>query len=79
MRLSMVVGDRTDSKTPHIFDVFLDGIKQTHCVIADEELGMVRRYKKTKLGTLMHGRTGFMTEDKKGVVKIVLKSVRELK
>lgn len=76
MRLSMIVGDRTDSNKQHSFDVFLDGVKQTQYLIADEEKGMVRRYKRTKMGTLMRGRTGLVlvTEDIYGVVKIEPKS-----
>jgi len=74
MRLSMIVGDRTDSSEPHQYVIYLDGVKQTLCVIADEEKGMVRRYKRTKVGTIMRGRTGLVTEDIYGKVKIERKS-----
>lgn len=73
MRLSMIVGDKKDSNDPHKFIVTLDGEIQTVAIIADEEKGHVRRYKKTKLGTLMKGRAGLMTEDVYGVVKITRK------
>ena len=73
MRLSMIVGDKTDSKEPHKFEIKLDGVVQCVCIIADEEKGHVRRYKKTKLGTLMKGRKGMITEDLYGLVKITRK------
>ena len=73
MRLSMIVGDKKDSDELHKFVVTLDGIIQTVAIIADEEKGHVRRYKKTKLGTLMKGRKGLITEDLYGVVKITRK------
>ena len=73
MRLSMIVGDKKDSSEPHKFVVTLDGKVQTVAIIADEETGHVRRYKKTKLGTLMKGRCGLLTEDVYGVVKITRK------
>lgn len=74
MRLSMIVGDKKDSNEPHKFVVTLDGVVQTVAVIADEEKGHVRRYKKTKLGTFMKGRKGLITEDVYGVVKITRKA-----
>mgnify|MGYP006314755481 FL=1 len=73
MRLSMIVGNKKDPDEPHKFVVTLDGIIQTVAIIADEEKGHVRRYKKTKLGTLMKGRKGLITEDLYGVVKITRK------
>jgi hypothetical protein len=69
----MIVGDRTDSTEPHLYTVTLDGEVQTVAVIADEEKGHVRRYKKNKLGILMKGRNGLITEDLYGVVKITRK------
>lgn len=74
MRLSMVAGDKNTAERPQDYIVTLDGVKQTHCLIADEEKGFIRRYKKTKMGTLVSGRTGLITEDKQGVVVITKKS-----
>lgn len=73
MRLSMIAGDKKDSNEPHKFVVTLDGVVQTLAIIADEEKGHVRRYKKNKLGILMKGRNGLITEDLFGVVKITRK------
>lgn len=70
MRLSIVVGDYTDAKDTANYDVFLNGEKQTVCLIADEEKGMVRRYKRNALGMLSKGRNGLIVEDLKGVVVI---------
>lgn len=61
---------RTDLNAPQDYIVTLDGVKQTHCIIADDVQGFIRRYKKTKMGTLVGGRTGLITEDLKGVVVI---------
>lgn len=73
MRLSMIVGDKTDSKEPHEFEIKLDGVVQTVAIIADEENGHVRRYKKNGLGLTMKNRKGLITEDVYGVVKITRK------
>ena len=67
MRLSMVAGDTNTEERPQDYIVTLDGVKQTVCIIADEERGYIRRYKKTKMGTLVKGRTGLITEDLTGV------------
>lgn len=74
MRLSIIVGDHTDDKETSKYDVFLDGEKQTVCLIADEEKGMVRRYKRNRLGMLSKGRNGLIVEDLHGVVVIKPKS-----
>ena len=50
MRLSMVAGDTNTEERPQDYIVTLDGVKQTVCIIADEERGYIRRYKKTKFG-----------------------------
>lgn len=70
MRLSMVAGDKNTEERPQDYIVTLDGVKQTACIIADEERGFIRCYKKTKMGTLVKGRTGLITEDKHGLVII---------
>lgn len=74
MRLSMIVGDKTDSPEPHKYDVKLDGVEQRFCIIADEEKNYVRRYKTTRLGIVMAGRNGLLTEDVYGVVTITPKA-----
>lgn len=73
MRLSMVAGDKNTAERPQDYIITLDGVKQTVCLIADEERGFIRRYKKTKFGTLVKGRTGLITEDLTGVVVITKK------
>jgi hypothetical protein len=70
MRLSIIVGDHSDAFDARNYDVFLDGEKQTVCLIADEEKGMVRRYKRNAIGMLSKGRNGLIVEDLKGVVVI---------
>lgn len=74
MRLSMVAGDKNTAERPQDYIVTLDGVKQTACIIADEERGFIRRYKKTKFGMFMKGRTEIITEDLYGVVVITKKS-----
>lgn len=64
------MGDRTDAKDTANYDVFLNGEKQCVCLIADEEKGMVRRYKRNMLGILCKGRNGLITEDLYGKVEI---------
>jgi len=73
MRLSMVAGDKNTAERPQDYIVTLDGVKQTVCLIADEEKGFIRRYKKNQFGLLIKGREGVITEDLKGVVVITKK------
>lgn len=70
MRLSVIVGDADFTSAPGKSQVTLDGVIQKHCLIADEEKGMVRRFKLSKIGTLMRGKKGLVTEDVFGVVVI---------
>ena len=72
MRLSMVAGDKNTAERPQDYFVTLDGVKQTHCLIADDEKGFIRRYK-TKNGLVICGRNGLITEDLTGVVVITKK------
>lgn len=74
MRLSIVAGDKNTAERPKDYIVTLDGVKQTACIIADEERGFIRRYKKDKFGMFMKGRTEIITEDLFGVVVITKKS-----
>lgn len=74
MRLSIVAGDTNTEERPQDYIVTLDGVKQTVCIIADEERGYIRRYKKDKFGMFMKGRTKIITEDLYGVVVITKKS-----
>ena len=74
MRLSMVAGDKNTAERPQDYIVTLDGVKQTACIIADEERGFICRYKKDKFGMFMKGPTEIITEDLYGVVVITKKS-----
>lgn len=71
MRLSVLEGDPNKTQDAHKYNVFLDGVRQTHCIIADSENGYVLRYKRTGLGTLSVGRDGRLkTEELFGNVVI---------
>jgi hypothetical protein len=71
MRLSVLEGDPNRTYDAHKYYVFLNGEKQTHCIIADSDNGYVLRYKKTKLGSLCADRSGkFQTEEVFGNVVI---------
>lgn len=74
MRLSVLCGDPNYTQNAKDFNVHFDGVKQTHCIIADSENGYILRYKKTSLGTLRKGRNGkFETEELFGNVVITRK------
>jgi len=71
MRLSVLQGDPNYTPDAQSYNVHLDGVKQTHCIIADSSNGYVLRYKKTILGTLRRLRSGkFETEEVFGNVVI---------
>lgn len=48
MRVSIVDGDRTDLTPDQCchggLHIYLDGVEQKECVMADEEAGVIRRY-----------------------------------
>ncbi len=74
MRLSVLQGDPNYTPNAKDFNVHLDGVKQTHCIVADSENGYILRYKKTAIGTLRKGRNGkFETEEVFGNVVITRK------
>ncbi len=71
MRLSVLQGDPSYTPNARQYNVKLDGVLQTHCIIADDENGYVLRYKKTPIGTLCKDRGGkFKTEEIFGNVVI---------
>ena len=63
-----------DRKTCRAYDVFLDGVKQTTCVVADEAKGFVIRYRTTQFGAVMVKGNKSLTERVEGVVTITLKT-----
>lgn len=56
MCLSIRQGDPNYTANAKDYNVHLDGVKQTHCIIANSENGYILRYKKTGIGTLRKGR-----------------------
>lgn len=71
MRLSVLQGDPAYTPNARDFNVTLDGVLQTHCIIADDENGYILRYKKTPIGLLSKDRSGkFKTEEIFGNVVI---------
>lgn len=78
MRLSTIEGDAgyaewcemiTDEKSPA---VYLDGVVQKHCFVADEERGEIVRAKVSEKGRIVadHGTGEVLTEAVFGEVKI---------
>lgn len=63
-----------DRKTCRAYDVHLDGVKQTMCVVADDTKGFVIRYKTTQFGAVMVKGNRSVTERVEGVVTITLKT-----
>jgi hypothetical protein len=79
MRISIIKEDQAYSPNARAFNVFLDDVKQTDVLTADEENGFVFRLKRTKFGNLMVNRQGKkMTETAKGVVRIELKELADV-
>ena len=73
-RISILPGDQDRVPNPQNYDVFIDGVKQTHCIVADSEKGTALRYKKNAVGMLCKGRGGkFQTEEVTGIVTILPK------
>lgn len=71
MRLSVLQGDPLYTPNARQYNVTLDGVLQTHCIIADDENGYVLRYRKNAIGTLSKDRFGkFRTEEIFGNVVI---------
>ena len=79
MRISIIKADQAYSPNARAFNVFLDDVKQTDVLTADEQNGFVFRLKRTKFGTLMVNRQGKkMTETVKGAVRIALKDSNDI-
>ncbi len=73
-RISILPGDPDRVPNPQNYDVFIDGVKQTHCIVADAEKGTALRYKKNAVGMLCRRRNNkFLTEEVQGVVAILPK------
>ena len=73
-RISILPGDPDRVLDPQNYVVFIDGIKQTHCIVADAEKGTALRYKKNAVGMLCRGRNNkFLTEEVTGIVTILPK------
>ena len=74
VRLSILKDDPRYTADASRYNVFLNGEKQTSCLIADSENGYVLRYKKNKIGVLCKGRNGkLITEEVFGNVVITIK------
>ena len=75
MRISSDVNDLgheqywSVARTHHV-DVYLDGVKQNHVIMADEEKGLLKRHPVCAAGNLVMEDEGFKVEDLKGVVVI---------
>ena len=70
-RISILPGDPDRVPDPQNYDVFIDGVKQTNCIVADAEKGTALRYKKNTVGMLCKGRGGkFQTEEVRGAIVI---------
>ena len=73
-RISILPNDPDRVPDPQNYDVFIDGVKQTHCIVADTEKGTALRYKKNAVGMLCRGRNNkFLTEEVTGIVTILPK------
>lgn len=54
-----------------IIKVYLDGVEQKHCRMADESLGVVRRIVTTPSGKLAHANGEVLEEEVSGVVRVI--------
>lgn len=53
-----------------IVKVWLDGVEQKRCVMADENLGVVKRMVTTPQGNIAHDNGEFLFEEIKGFVEV---------
>lgn len=58
MRISIVCGDKDFINDGKNYSVTLDGVKQTHCIMADSDKGVVQRYKLNRYGVVTVNRQG---------------------
>ena len=71
MRISVLKGDPDYTEHGGSFNVTLDGVVQTVCVIADSDKGEIVRYKLNAMGLPSKDRSGkFILETLKGKVSI---------
>lgn len=78
MRISILKGDPNFVANGKDYIVTINDKKQDSCIIADEDKGLIIRYKKTKLGTMCRARNGKLaTEAIYGNVAISIKDSNE--